>query len=133
MRPMHCRLEIVRHHTGRHPAQRLKRVHVPLNPRTDGLVGVRFGEDIMAVAEDCHKDLRGPRFAGVPIDDGYRGTGVIHKDFVARLMRLAENDVEPFAPAVVVHAERRVLQGIVAMLPLIFEPGQFQRHALDGP
>ncbi|MDA8193983.1 MAG: hypothetical protein M0Z53_08300 [Thermaerobacter sp.] len=73
------------------------------------------------------------RCTGAPIDDGYCRPGIIDKDFVTGLMGLAEHDVKPFAPTVVVHAKLGVLQGIAGMLPLIFEPRQFPCHPFSGP
>jgi hypothetical protein len=127
----HARLQVVRSHDLRHPAQKLEGAHVGADPVGQSLRQARLGIGVVTGTQDSHEDRRFPHLPALRIVDGGRGAGVIDEQPLAGAMLLPQHYFLPPQPGAVQVAETAVPISVRVLVPVLF-PEQLQSDVLIG-
>jgi Kef-type K+ transport system membrane component KefB len=112
-------------------AQKLKRAHVSPKPVIQTLAPGGFDVGIGAGAQDGDKQRSRAHGAALGVVDGKGVAGIIDEELFARLMLVAEDDVQLAAPAAVELAEAAVAVAVGVVLAILL-PQQLQRDVTMG-
>jgi len=118
---------IIRDDQRRHSTQKLEAAPVGADPVRQPLAPGGFDVGVVAGPQHRHEDLRLAHLPGAPVHHRHRLPGIVHEQFLARHIVLAQHRLQGTLPAPVELTELAVLIAVGVGRPILL-PEQPQGH-----